>query len=228
MDFELIDKYDCRAGWVKTAARVIPLICLCVVLAPKAGVPLRGWNLVPAVLVAAYVATAVHVVFTYIICKMLGVKLIAMSIGNGGYNPLCRISGVLLCAGILPLPDYTIDGYYALKMWPRWMVSTIPSLLVLAIGFVISYFHGLALEDPANPELMGMPLYTCLAVIAISCFMVSYITTMLYNAKGVDEDPACAPVYYFFIMALGVGLGSLVFSNIELINSYIYAPWAAN
>lgn len=228
MDFCNITQQDCRTGRITTGIGMFLLILLIYILAPDKDSHLTLWNIASVFVLFLFIASVIHAFFTYLICKSCKVTITGISIGAFAHYPLFKIKDIWVLIGLIPIADYAIENYYTHSPRTKGIITAVPALMIFSLGMLLSLAHESAFNDPSNPTFLNIPIYTYWALFIAACFVVGIVAVMLFQSKGVDDEPAAGCSYNMVLYALAFFVAYTVYNNWAFIKSFIYAPWGAN
>lgn len=189
----------------------------------EAGVLTVKSVIVPFIL-SCYIAAALCAIIIGIYCKFCGVELVGISVGIPVVDLIGQIGRVELYIGLLPLPDMAVDNFSNLKGLTRWVVTSMPSVIIIVVGFALGALRNYFYTTSPEVDIFGIPVYSLVALLALACIFMGVLNEINMQNKMIEMCPEGEAIYRMVIYSILICTAIVVYNNWEFIKHFIYQP----
>lgn len=170
-----------------------------------------------------FAVTIIFCLLTWLVARILKVGKIGVSMG---VTPrVCLYDSLDICihCGPIPLPDVAMSLALVQQNKKAWIVSTIPMVLLILIGFAFIHLRDYLFESSPENNLGILPFhtYSIAAIFAITCFVVSISAEIFNLDRWKRMYPQLSNLYGFFEAFLVIASVMGVCWNYEVISKFI-------
>lgn len=192
---------------------------------PESAAGLPPQSLIFPAIVALFLASVLTNAITFAVCKVLGMDLVGVCVGVGFSTSLFTWRGIEFRVGMLPLSDFAIDYFYQESGFRQWMVSALPSLIMIGLGVCLGQLRDPVFDMGATLMLWNYPAYTLVALMALALMASGMMNAITFFNKNCDESPFSVYAYMFILFYMFVGVIMAVSKNMDAIKNFLYAGW---